>query len=157
MPERLRQILVIDDDPDDLMLFQESLKETPLNFCMTSFHTGHEAIAHLQLLATSQSESLPDLIFLDFQLPEENGLDIIRTIRANKALRIIPIIILSGTEDPMIIGDCYAAGANCCVPKPSTLKEATSLAQAIHELWFSTLRLPSDANQPANSFSQAHQ
>ncbi|MGB0909583.1 MAG: response regulator [Nitrospirales bacterium] len=155
MTERVRQLLVIDDDPDDMLLFQESLKETPLKFSMTRFHTGHEAIAHLEFLSMSKAESLPDLIFLDFQLPEESGPDLIRIIRANTALRIVPIIILSGMENPTSIGECYLAGANCCVPKPSTLQEAVSLAQAIHDLWFSNSKLPSDSYQSEKNISQA--
>ncbi|GJL65861.1 MAG: hypothetical protein NPIRA05_08320 [Nitrospirales bacterium] len=99
---------------------------------------------YLHDLSHGKAANRPDLIILDLHLPDIDGIELIRAIRQTRALCITPIIVYSGSDDPRRFHACYTAGVNCCLKKPSTIDEAMTLAQAIDEFWFSTIRLPSD-------------
>ncbi|GJL62018.1 MAG: hypothetical protein NPIRA04_06720 [Nitrospirales bacterium] len=144
MPFRTRHILIIDDDADDILILEECLTRTSLNFHISAIHTGSETIPYLHDLSHGKQKNKPDLIILDLHLPDIDGVELIHAIRRNLALCMIPIIVYSGSDDQRRLHACYAAGVNCCLKKPSNIDEAMMLAQAIDEFWFSTLRLPND-------------
>ena len=144
MVQRTREILIIDDDVEDILVLQESLVKTELDFHLTTTHKGSEAMEYLQQLSSNAPRSNPDLIILDLRLPDIDGVELLRTIRKDPLLLRIPIIGYTSLEDEKHITACYAAGINCCVTKPSNIEEATNLAKSITEFWFKTLRLPSD-------------
>jgi len=144
MSFRTRQILIIDDDPDDILILEECLTRTSLNFQVSAFHTGSEAIPYLHELARGTEKNRPDLIILDLHLPDIDGVELIHAIRRNLTLCMTPIIVYSGSDDQRRLSECYTAGVNCCLKKPSNIDEAMTLACAIDEFWFSTLRLPGD-------------
>ncbi|WP_447971308.1 response regulator [Nitrospira sp. M1] len=141
---RTRQILIIDDDADDILILEECLSRTSLDFQVTALHTGSEAIPYLHEFSREKTKGRPDLIILDLHLPDIDGVELIRAIRRNIVLCVIPIIVYSGSDDQERIRKCYAAGVNCCLKKPSNIDEAMTLASAIHEFWFTTLQLPSN-------------
>ncbi|GJL55652.1 MAG: hypothetical protein NPIRA02_27840 [Nitrospirales bacterium] len=142
MTFRTRQILIIDDDADDILILEECLSRTSLHFQVTALHTGSEAIPYLHEFSHGKIEGKPDLIILDLHLPDIEGVELIHAIRRHVILRITPIIVYSGSDDQERLHACYAAGVNCCLKKPSNIDEAMTLAHAIHEFWFTTIQLP---------------
>ncbi len=144
---RTRELVIIDDDDEDILVLQESLANTGLDFHLTIIHKGCEAVRYFEQLSHNSLEPNPDLIILDLQLPDLNGIDLLRTIRNDPALIRIPIIAYTGLDDGKHIASCYKAGINCCIKKPTTIQDATNLANSINDFWFKTLRLPSDYQQ----------
>ncbi len=140
-----RNILIIDDDPEDILLLKEGFAETGAQYFIREIHKGSDAYAYLDTLAPTPESDVPQLILLDLQLPEADGLELIQAIRAHKALRMIPIIILTGSDDDNKIGATYSVGANCCIKKPRTLRDCERITQAIETFWFSVLQLPHHA------------
>ncbi len=142
MTHHTRQIVIIDDDVDDILILEESLHATGLNFHLTKIHKGSEALAYFQQCSINPAGAKPDLIVLDLHLPEVDGLELLQAVRRNPVLKRLPIIAYTGVENDQQIEAAYSGGINCVIRKPSNLEEATNLAKSINEFWFSTLRLP---------------
>ena len=141
---RTREIVIIDEDDDNLLVLQDSLAETGLDFHSTIIHKGSEAVEYFQQLSHNSLRPNPDLIVLDLHLPDINRIELLHTIRNDPSLISIPIIAYTSLEDEKHIASCYEAGINCCIKKPTSLDEAKIFAHSINDFWFKTLRLPSD-------------
>ena len=126
------EILVIDDNPADTLLFQRFLSQ----YCgvgVTIAHDGEEALA---LLAGSQYK--PNLILLDLKMPKMNGHEVLRRVRRKIAPKT-PIIVMSGSRNLDDISQAYACGANAYVEKPSELDSHREIIQSMARLWIEPL------------------
>ena len=113
LPEfHTQHILVVDDDEDDRMFFEEVVKELPYLVHTTIARDGDEAIKTLLQLA-----ALPDVIFLDLNMPLKNGLDCLNEIKQNQKIKSIPVIIFSTSSYPTMINQAYDAGAHLYIRK----------------------------------------
>ncbi len=110
-----KQILLADDDSDDCMLFEEALKEVSANTLLTIESDGHSLMERLQNL----KESLPDILFLDLNMPKKNGSECLCEIRSLPQFNNIPIIILSTSSQRQAVKKMYEQGANYYICKPS--------------------------------------
>jgi CheY-like chemotaxis protein len=115
LPEfHTQHILVVDDDEDDRMLFEEAVKELPYLVHVTTARDGDDAIKTLLQLST-----LPDVIFLDLNMPLKNGLDCLTEIKHHQKIQSIPVIIFSTSSYPSTINQTYDAGAHLYIRKPN--------------------------------------
>jgi CheY-like chemotaxis protein len=113
LPEfHTQHILVVDDDEDDRMFFEEVVKELPYLVHVTVARDGEEAIKTLL-----QLPALPDVIFLDLNMPKKNGMDCLKEIKQNQKLKSIPVIIFSTSSYPSMINQAYDAGAYLYIRK----------------------------------------
>ena len=112
-----KYILIADDDDDDKMLFKEALSEQT-DLLIEDFDSG--AGLYKKLV---EMDTLPDLAFLDLNMPEMGGKDCLRKIRSNIKLQSLPIIIYSTSSTERDIDDTYRMGANLYVVKPNTFSE----------------------------------
>jgi CheY-like chemotaxis protein len=115
IPEFYTQhVFITDDDEDDRLLFQEVVKELPYLVHLSMARDGEETIKIL-----NQLHQLPDLLFLDLNMPIKNGLECLVDIKASKKLRSLPVIIFSTSIYPSAINQAYDAGAHLYIRKPN--------------------------------------
>ena len=108
-------IFYVDDDPDDLIFFQEALDETGKNVSL--FNLGDN-----MLNAMRNPPPNPAMIFLDLNMPGKSGFDILAEIKSSEAFRDVPVIILSTSDDPETIAKSKRLGAQYYIPKSRSMK-----------------------------------
>ena len=111
-----RHILLADDDKDDRILFQDILEELPLTTHFTTVSNGEQ----LMQLLNETGALLPDVIFLDINMPRKNGFDCLREIKRSEKLKFLPVIIISTSFDPAIMSLLYRNGALYYIRKPNS-------------------------------------
>lgn len=129
-------ILVIEDNPTDQRLIEESFAESGSELGFRSIGNGEEAVENLRELTTNESSSLPSLILMDFHLPGRNGDEIVEAIRTELALECLPVIMLTRSDDPENIARCHEAGANAYIQKPDEFDKWVGLAETVERIWF---------------------
>lgn len=133
-------ILLVEDNPGDVRLIEEAFRQAELDHTYRAFTTGSEA---LEYLFESDDRPLPDLVFLDLDLPGDDGCEVLRKIRDDSQLQCLPVIMLTGSRDADDIMRCYSATANAYLTKPTDPKEFVSLVKAVKHFWFDHTQLPS--------------
>lgn len=109
------RILLADDDHDDTFLFQEALEQVPVESQLSVAENGVDL---LQILKDSNSP--PDIIFLDMNMPVKNGLECLEEIRRTAGYEQVPIVILSTSVAQYLWESAYRSGANLYIQKPTS-------------------------------------
>jgi CheY-like chemotaxis protein len=138
-------ILQIEDDPNDVFLFQHALKRSGISATVRVARDAREAIDYLTHSfdqAKRQEYPLPRLILLDLKLPRTSGLEVLEWIRTQPMLKVIPVIVLSSSTQPGDIRGSYLRGANSFLVKPSSSAQFVDLVKLLHAYWLI-------ANQPS--------
>ena len=137
-----RTILLVEDDPDDVMLLREGLKSGKGLVDMRVAQDGMEAMAYLHGDPPFSGATRPALILLDLKLPRISGLEVLAEIKGDPNLRLIPVLVLTTSSGGADVQEAYSLGANCFLPKPTGLAGIRTLAGLIEEFWFVHARLP---------------
>jgi CheY-like chemotaxis protein len=143
----LAPILVIDENQDHLALTAEVLEDASLSNPVCHLASTDEALAHLKDCAaqpTPGHNRLPCLILLSLHLPERSGIEFLRQVKRDPALRTVPVIILTTSEDPHEITTAYRLGADGYLVKPFQFQEFYSAVQQTTRTW----AILSDAHDP---------
>ena len=122
----IKFILLADDDVDDQLFFQDAVEEMDEDIRIRTVYSGEQ----LMRILTKEDVVLPDLIFLDLNMPIKNGHQCLEEIRSNDKLKHIPIAIFSTSKSPNEVDKTLKAGANVYIHKPNDfarLKELISL------------------------------
>jgi CheY-like chemotaxis protein len=125
-------ILLADDDKDDRFLFDKALKEIPISTCLTTVHHGEQLMDYL----SENSEHLPDVLFLDLNMPRKTGFECLTEIKENKKLKDLPVIMFSTSfthginYEQDMINMLLRTGAHHFIRKPSDFAQ---LKQVIHD------------------------
>ena len=120
------KLLLADDDIDDRIFFKEALEELPINSTLTTVKDGVE----LMHLLNTELNDLPDILFLDLNMPRKTGFECLSEIKLSHKLKDLPIIILSTSFDHAVVNLLYKNGAHYYIRKPS---EFSKLKQIIYE------------------------
>jgi CheY-like chemotaxis protein len=118
-------VLLADDDSDDCFLFDEALSLAAVPAQFTRVDDGKRLMEYLE------NERVPDVLFLDINMPIVNGIECLKEIRANKRFKNLPIVIYSTTNYSANIDACFKAGANLYVIKPSSFDEIIKMIRTI--------------------------
>ena len=118
-------VLLADDDEDDCFFFQEALNELPVSARLAIVHDGEE----LMQLLTKTTASLPDVLFLDLNMPRKNGFECLLEIKSSEQLKRLPVVILSTSFDRVMADRLCRSGASCCMHKPLGHSELNQLIQ----------------------------
>jgi two-component system, chemotaxis family, response regulator Rcp1 len=135
-------LLVVEDNMADVRLIQESLRDVCAIGRLYAVEDGEQAMAFLRRQGEYADAPHPDLILLDLNLPRKSGREVLVEVRADHALRHIPVAVLSSSDAKEDIYGSYYAGANCYVTKPIGLDEFVSSTQSLVRFWLETVRLP---------------
>jgi len=133
---------MVEDNPDDVFLTQEVLKETRLCINLSVAENGEEAMAFLCRKGTYRDAPRPDLILLDLNMPRKDGREVLAGIKADDDLKTIPVVILTTSQTKEDIYTAYALHANCYVTKPVDLDRFIRALRAIEDFWLTTVELP---------------
>jgi len=120
----LKHIFLADDDADDKLLFVEAISDIDANINCIMTSNGQEALALLNVM-----DPLPDIIFLDVNMPVVNGLDCLKDLRATKRYSQVPIVMLTTSSSEFI--RAQAMGANLVLTKPPSFKELKVLLKEV--------------------------
>lgn len=126
-------ILLADDDLDDCFFFEEALEEFPLSIRLSIVQNGEKLMQQLH----NKSENLPDLLFLDLNMPLKNGFECLGEIKQNDKLKHLPVIIISTSFVNDVVNLLYKKGAQFYIRKPA---EFSQLKQAIHQVISKTVK-----------------
>lgn len=135
-------ILIIEDNPADVRLLREALRESSLHPTLYILGDGAAAIRFLDEIKQENSQSLPHLVLLDLNLPQKSGFDILRYIKGNDNLKRIPVIVLSSSQNPDDIAKAYDLHANCYLTKPVDFEPFFEIVKALEYFWFQLAKLP---------------
>jgi chemotaxis family two-component system response regulator Rcp1 len=137
------EILLVEDNPGDVRLTREALKEGPLEKNLSVAVDGVDAMSFLRREGAYAAVARPDMILLDLNLPRKDGREVLAEIKADEDLRRIPVVILTTSKAEEDILRSYALHANCYVTKPVDLEQFMTVVKSIEDFWFSIVRLPS--------------
>jgi two-component system response regulator len=139
-----KPILMADDDPDDRLLLQEAFQEAGLTAPLLFVEDGEELMDFLRRQGrhSGQDAPLPGLILLDLNMPRKDGREALREIRADHALRRIPIVILTTSKSEDDILRSYDMGANSYITKPVSFESLVKVVDLLGQYWLHTVELP---------------
>lgn len=135
---RLKTILLIEDNPDDIELVEIALSTKRIANEITVVTDGAEALDFLFCqgkYTTRNTQSLPTLILLDLQLPKIDGLEVLKQIRKNEKTKLIPVIIFTSSNEERDIIESYQLGANSYVRKPVDADQFEKAVQELEMYW----------------------
>ncbi|HEY9905840.1 MAG TPA: response regulator [Candidatus Sericytochromatia bacterium] len=142
MSDKPLQVLLVEDDPGDVELTQEALKNSKLLIELNVVNDGEEAIAYLRQEGEYAEALRPSLILLDLNLPGMNGREVLQEIKNDDRLRLIPIVVLTTSDLQKDILNSYELGGNCYITKPVSLKDFMKIVQFIEAFWLTVVKLP---------------
>lgn len=126
MQNRLK-IILVDDDEDDCFLFQDAIEEMGSQISLATVNTCEELMHMLHL----PNRKLPDIIFLDLNMPGQNGKECLEEIRKHQNLKHIPVAIYSTSDSEKDIAETFQKGANLYIQKP---REFNKIKKVINEV-----------------------
>lgn len=138
----LVNILLVEDNPGDVILTQEAFAENKLRNELHVANDGEEALAFLRRDAGYENAPRPDIILLDLNLPKLGGRDVLKIIKGDKHLQSIPVVILTTSADEVDICEAYRAHANCFITKPVDLEQFLQAIRSVHNFWIDVVKLP---------------
>ena len=137
------QVLLVEDNPGDVRLTKEALKEGKLLNQLTVVGDGVEALSFLRKEGIYADALQPELILLDLNLPKKDGREVLAEIKADPNLRRIPVVVLTTSSSEEDILKIYDLHANCYITKPVDLEQFMGVGKSIEEFWVSVVKLPS--------------
>lgn len=139
---RLIEVLLVEDNPGDVRLTREALKDGRLLNNLSVVGDGVEALSFLRRQGKFVEAALPDLILLDLNLPKKDGREVLAEIKADPALRRIPVVVLTTSSAEEDILKTYDLHANCYITKPVDLEQFMRVIKSIEDFWVSVVKLP---------------
>ena len=135
-------ILLVEDNPADVRLMVEVLKETKVRNTLTIVGDGIEALDLLRRTGRYTHAVRPKLILLDLNLPKKDGRQVLAEIKADPDLKRIPVVILTSSKAEEDIVKSYNLYANCYVTKPVGLEQFVKVVKSIENFWLTIVKLP---------------
>ncbi len=136
------EILLVEDNPADVRLTREALKEGKVRNNLSVVVDGEAALAFLRREGQYAGAPHPDLILLDLNLPRKDGREVLAEIKEDPTLKRIPVVVLTTSTAEKDILQTYNLHANCYVTKPVQLDEFLSVVKSIDDFWLALVRLP---------------
>jgi len=142
MLEKEISILLVEDNPGDVRLTIEVLKDGKFRNRLIVASDGVEAMTILRRLGSGGTVERPDMVLLDLNLPKKDGRAVLSEIKADPELKRIPVVILTTSSSEQDILRSYNLQANCYITKPVDLEQFVRVVQHIQDFWLSIVRLP---------------
>jgi len=138
------EILLVEDNPGDVRLTQEALRDGKVRNYMRVAADGVEALAILRREGKYADALRPDVILLDLNLPKKDGREVLAEIKTDPDLRRIPVVVLTTSEAEEDILRAYNLYANAYVAKPVDLDKFIAVVKSIEDFWLEIVKLPPD-------------
>jgi chemotaxis family two-component system response regulator Rcp1 len=142
--ERAINILLVEDNPGDIRLTREVLKEGRIRNILNVVNDGDEAVRYLNKHGEYANMLRPDIILLDLNLPKKDGREVLAEIKADPLLMMIPVIILTTSSAERDIVNMYTHHANCYITKPVDFNQFINVIKSIENFWLNIVILPTE-------------
>jgi CheY-like chemotaxis protein len=144
MPEML-QVLLVEDNEGDVEMTERAVRNLDPAWALSVAHNGEEALDFLMKRGCFAGVPTPEIILLDINMPRMDGKRFLEAMKAEPGLRFIPVIMLTSSQSPKDVRDCYERYANCYVVKPFDGKEFITKVREVLGYWSRTSQLPCDS------------
>jgi two-component system, chemotaxis family, response regulator Rcp1 len=141
-PHKPRNLLLVEDNPADVRLTQEALKEGQVPVNLSVVTDGVEAVDFLHRTGIYKDAPRPDLILLDLNLPRKNGREVLSEIKNDPDLKRIPVLVMTTSKAQQDVARAYSLNANCYITKPMDLDEFMEVVRSIEDFWLEKASLP---------------
>jgi len=135
-------ILAVEDNPADVRLLAEALKDATVPNDLQVAATGREALDVLFGRAPDQAGHIPDIVLLDLNLPDLSGHEVLNRIKSHPNLRRIPVVVLTSSEEERDVAESYRRYANSYITKPADYDSFIRVVKTLEAFWLSTATLP---------------
>jgi len=136
------EILLVEDNPGDVRLTREALKEGKVYNNLHWAKDGVEALEFLKRQGRHADAPRPDIILLDLNLPKKDGREVLAVIKTDDELKHIPVVVLTTSQAEEDVLKSYALHANCYVTKPVDLDKFIQVVHSIDRFWLTVVTLP---------------
>jgi CheY-like chemotaxis protein len=134
------KVLIVEDNPGDVELAKEALRETSLTLDLHVAGDGQEALDVLR--HEGEGGARTDLVLLDLNMPRKSGHEVLEEMKNDPKLRLIPVVVFTSSSAREDIEGAYDRYANCYITKPGDLDELVGVVRAIEAFWLTIVRLP---------------
>jgi chemotaxis family two-component system response regulator Rcp1 len=135
-------ILLVEDNPGDVRLTIEVLRDGKIGNRLNVAADGVEAMNYLRRRGGYRNASRPDLVLLDLNLPRMDGREVLAEIKNDRALKRIPVVVLTTSSADADVSRSYDLQANCYITKPVDLPQFVNVVRHIQDFWLTIVRLP---------------
>jgi chemotaxis family two-component system response regulator Rcp1 len=136
------EILLVEDNPGDVRLTKEALKEGKVYSNLHTVKDGVEAMEFLRRQGKYAAVPRPDIILLDLNLPRKDGREVLEEIKSDDLLKRIPVVVLTTSKAEEDVVRTYNLHANCYVTKPVDLEKFMVVVKTIDTFWLTVVTLP---------------
>ena len=142
MSRRSINVLLVEDNTDHVELILEALENNGIVSSIAVVHDGESALDYLFHRNNYTEAPRPELIILDIKLPKIDGIEVLKKVKADGSLKMIPVIMLTTSDTDRDIRQSYLYGANSYIVKPVTAEKFMDTIRQIKQYWMSDNRLP---------------
>jgi CheY-like chemotaxis protein len=143
----LISVLLVDDDPGDVLLVREAFEDHKVGNLLSVVSDGAEALQYVRQEGSYDSATRPDLILLDLNLPRKSGIEVLEEIKRDPDLCTIPVVVLTTSEAEQDIMRAYKLHANAYITKPVDFEQFTKIVHQIDDFFIGLVKLPSCAGR----------
>lgn len=145
MKADLISVLLVEDDPGDVLLIREAFSEQKVGNVLSVVSDGVQAVEYVRGEGEFAGRERPDLILLDLNLPRKNGTEVLGEIKADPSLATIPVIVLTTSEAEEDVLRSYQAHANAYISKPVDFDRFRQIVHKIDDFFIGIVKLPPHA------------
>jgi two-component system, chemotaxis family, response regulator Rcp1 len=135
-------ILLVEDNPGDILLTLEAFKEVKLKNSIVVVQDGEEALRLLSKEGQYKDAITPDIILLDINLPKVDGKEVLAAIKNDERLKTIPVVMLTTSDSEKDIAESYVNHANCFITKPVDFVKFIEVIKVLENFWITIVQLP---------------
>ncbi len=136
----MAHVLLVEDDPHDVMVIRKVLKRAPIDVELTVVENGRAALEVLDSYDSIHGENVPALVLLDLNMPIMDGHEFVAALRKHPVFYALPVVVLTTSSDPDVLARAYQEGANAVITKVDSLEGMSEIVNAISDFWFHTAK-----------------
>jgi len=136
------ELLLVEDNPGDVRLTKEALKDGKVLNNLSVVSDGVEALAFLRREGEYGEAPRPDMVLLDLNLPRKDGREVLEEVKTDPDLKRIPVVVLTTSKAEQDIMKSYELHANCFITKPVDFNKFMDVVKAIEAFWLTIVKLP---------------
>ena len=137
MEERLGRILIVEDDPNDVELTMTALEEYHLANEVVVTRDGQQALDYLHCRGefSARPRENPAVMLLDLKLPKVDGLEVLQQVKSDQNLKMVPVVVLTSSQEEKDMMRSYRLGVNAYVVKPVDFHEFVNAVKELGVFW----------------------